>query len=56
MNAVLLHKLFFFFFFEVFTSVFGEKLQEQVEKLLSCYETGEILWKNLDVMKEAKVW
>ena len=54
MNAVLLHK--FFFFFEVFTSVFGEKLQEQVEKLLSRYETGEILWKNLDVMKEAKVW
>ena len=43
-------------FLNYFTCVFGEKLKEQVEKLLSCYETGEISWKNLDVMKEAKVW
>ena len=37
------------------TSVFGEKLREQVEELLSFYETGEIPRKNLDVMKEAMV-
>ena len=37
------------------TSVFGEKLREQVEERLSFYETGEIPRKNLDVMKEAIV-
>ena len=40
---------------EVPTSVFGEKLREQVEERLSFYETGEIPRKNLDVMKEAMV-
>ena len=42
-------------FSEVPTSVFGEKLREQVEERLSFYETGEISQKNLDVMKEAMV-
>lgn len=42
-------------FSEVPTSVFGEKLREQVEERLSFYETGEIPRKNLDVMKEAVV-
>ena len=42
-------------FSEVPTSVFEEKLWEQVEERLSFYETGEIPWKNLDVMKEAMV-
>ena len=37
------------------TSVFGEKLREQVEERLSFCKTGEIPWKNLDVMKEAMV-
>ncbi|KAM6163782.1 LOW QUALITY PROTEIN: uncharacterized protein ACDL77_020456 [Rhynchocyon petersi] len=41
-------------FSEVPTSVFGEKLREQVEERLSFYETGEVP-KNLDVMKEAMV-
>lgn len=40
---------------EIPTSVFGEKLREQVEERLSFYETGEIPRKNLDVMKEAVV-
>ncbi|XP_028919014.1 nucleolar protein 56 isoform X1 [Ornithorhynchus anatinus] len=40
-------------FSEVPTSVFGEKLREQVEERLSFYETGEPPRKNLDVMKEA---
>ncbi|KAL1786689.1 nucleolar protein 56 isoform X2 [Sigmodon hispidus] len=43
------------YFSEVPTSVFGEKLREQVEERLSFYETGEIPRKNLDVMKEAMV-
>ena len=42
-------------FSEVPTSVFWEKLREQVEEWLSFYEIGEIPWKNLDVMKEAMV-
>ncbi|XP_016043613.2 nucleolar protein 56 [Erinaceus europaeus] len=42
-------------FSEVPTSVFGEKLREQVEERLSFYETGEIPRKNLEVMKEAVV-
>ncbi|KAB0368711.1 hypothetical protein FD755_019745 [Muntiacus reevesi] len=42
-------------FSEVPTSVFGEKLREQVEGRLSFYETGEIPRKNLDVMKKAMV-
>ena len=40
---------------EVPTSVFGEKLREQVEERLSFYETGMIPRKNLEVMKEAMV-
>ncbi|KAF6284624.1 NOP56 ribonucleoprotein [Rhinolophus ferrumequinum] len=42
-------------FSEVPTSVFGEKLREQVEERLSFYETGDIPRKNLEVMKEAMV-
>ncbi|XP_069488522.1 nucleolar protein 56 [Ambystoma mexicanum] len=42
-------------FSEVPTSVYGEKLREQVEERLSFYETGEAPRKNLDVMKEAMV-
>ncbi|XP_060635456.2 nucleolar protein 56 [Anolis sagrei] len=42
-------------FSEVPTSVFGEKLREQVEERLAFYETGEAPRKNLDVMKEAVV-
>ncbi|XP_037667755.1 nucleolar protein 56 isoform X2 [Choloepus didactylus] len=44
-----------FTYLKVPTSVFGEKLREQVEERLSFYETGEIPRKNLDVMKEAMV-
>lgn len=40
---------------EVPTSVFGDKLREQVEERLAFYETGEPPRKNLDVMKEAVV-
>ncbi|KAG7481273.1 hypothetical protein MATL_G00064730 [Megalops atlanticus] len=40
-------------FSEVPTSVFGDKLRDQVEERLSFYETGEAPRKNLDVMKEA---
>lgn len=35
------------------TSIFGEKLKQQVEDRLSFYETGDIPRKNIDVMKEA---
>ncbi|NXA43709.1 NOP56 protein, partial [Eudromia elegans] len=42
-------------FSEVPTSVFGDKLREQVEERLAFYETGEPPRKNLDVMKEAMV-
>ncbi|KAJ1211787.1 hypothetical protein NDU88_007138, partial [Pleurodeles waltl] len=42
-------------FSEFPTSVFGDKLREQVEERLSFYETGEAPRKNLDVMKEALV-
>uniref|UniRef100_H3AT53 Nucleolar protein 56 n=1 Tax=Latimeria chalumnae TaxID=7897 RepID=H3AT53_LATCH len=42
-------------FSEVPTSVFGDKLREQVEERLAFYETGEAPRKNLDVMKEAVV-
>ena len=38
---------------EVQTTVYGEKLRDQVEERLSFYETGEAPRKNLDVMKEA---
>ncbi|KAG2466906.1 NOP56 protein, partial [Polypterus senegalus] len=38
---------------EIPTSVFGDKLREQVEERLSFYETGEAPRKNIDVMKEA---
>ncbi|KFP88338.1 Nucleolar protein 56, partial [Acanthisitta chloris] len=40
---------------EIPTSVFGDKLREQVEERLAFYETGEPPRKNLDVMKEAVV-
>lgn len=42
-------------FAEVPTSVFGDKLREQVEERLAFYETGEVPRKNLEVMKEAVV-
>uniref|UniRef100_A0A8B9C686 Nucleolar protein 56 n=1 Tax=Anser brachyrhynchus TaxID=132585 RepID=A0A8B9C686_9AVES len=42
-------------FSEVPTSVFGDKLREQVEERLAFYETGEPPRKNLEVMKEAMV-
>ncbi|NXG50430.1 NOP56 protein, partial [Psilopogon haemacephalus] len=42
-------------FSEVPTSVFGDKLREQVEERLAFYETGETPRKNLEVMKEAVV-
>ncbi|KAF1675579.1 Nucleolar protein 56, partial [Pygoscelis papua] len=42
-------------FSEVPTSVFGDKLREQVEERLAFYETGEPPRKNLVVMKEAVV-
>ena len=35
------------------TSVFGEKLRQQVEDRLKFYETGDVPKKNIDVMKEA---
>lgn len=38
---------------EVPTSVFGDKLREQVEERLSFYETGDVPRKNVDVMKAA---
>ncbi|XP_049893080.1 nucleolar protein 56 [Epinephelus moara] len=40
-------------FSEVPTSVFGDKLREQVEERLSFYETGDVPRKNVDVMKQA---
>ncbi|XP_078534864.1 nucleolar protein 56 [Lissotriton helveticus] len=40
-------------FSEFPTSVYGDKLREQVEERLSFYETGEAPRKNVDVMKEA---
>ncbi|KAM4613920.1 nucleolar protein 56 [Polymixia lowei] len=40
-------------FSDVPTSVFGNKLRDQVEERLSFYETGEVPRKNVDVMKEA---
>lgn len=38
---------------EVQTSIFGEKLRQQVEDRLKFYETGDIPMKNIDVMKQA---
>jgi len=35
------------------TTIFGEKLREQVEERLKFYEVGEVPRKNVDVMKEA---
>nr|XP_032806592.1 nucleolar protein 56 isoform X1 [Petromyzon marinus] len=40
-------------FSEIPTTVFGEKLRDQVEERLSFYETGTAPRKNIDVMKEA---
>lgn len=40
-------------FLENPTTVFGEKMKEQVEERLAFYETGAIPKKNVDVMKEA---
>ncbi|KAM5192387.1 nucleolar protein 56 [Mantella aurantiaca] len=41
-------------FSEIPTSVYGDKLREQVEERLAFYETGDAPRKNLDVMKEAQ--
>lgn len=40
-------------FLDQTTTVFGEKLKEQVEERLGFYETGATPKKNIDVMKEA---
>merc|ERR1712168_1217830 len=40
-------------FSEIPSSVFGDKLRDQVEERLSFYETGEVPRKNVDVMKDA---
>lgn len=40
-------------FLDQATTVFGEKLKEQVEERLGFYETGATPKKNIDVMKEA---
>ncbi|KAJ8715765.1 hypothetical protein PYW07_010247 [Mythimna separata] len=40
-------------FSEIQSSVFGEKLRQQVEDRLKFYETGDIPKKNIEVMKEA---
>ncbi|XP_049880945.1 nucleolar protein 56 [Pectinophora gossypiella] len=40
-------------FSETQTTVFGEKLRQQVEDRLKFYETGDIPKKNIEVMKEA---
>lgn len=40
-------------FSEVQTTIFGEKLRQQVEDRLKFYETGDIPMKNIDVMKQA---
>jgi len=40
-------------FTETPSSVFGEKLREQVEERLKFYETGDVPRKNAEVMKEA---
>lgn len=40
-------------FTETPTSIFGEKLREQVEDRLKFYENGDIPKKNIEVMKEA---
>ncbi|CAH2096833.1 unnamed protein product [Euphydryas editha] len=40
-------------FSETQTTVFGEKLRQQVEDRLKFYETGDIPMKNVDVMKQA---
>jgi len=40
-------------FSETPTTIFGEKLREQVEERLKFYELGEVPRKNVDVMREA---
>merc|ERR1712212_963849 len=40
-------------FSEIPSSVFGDKLRDQVEERLSFYETGSVPRKNVDVMKDA---
>lgn len=40
-------------FSETPTSIYGEKLKQQVEDRLKFYETGDLPKKNLDVMQEA---
>lgn len=44
---------YFLLFPEIQSSVFGEKLRQQVEDRLKFYETGDIPKKNIEVMKEA---
>ena len=53
-NAVLPHELIASLRY-LPTSVFGEKLREQVEERLSFYETGDCPRKNLDITKESMV-
>lgn len=38
---------------EIQSSIFGDKMHEQVEERLKFYESGEAPRKNVDVMKEA---
>ncbi|XP_013165272.1 PREDICTED: nucleolar protein 56-like, partial [Papilio xuthus] len=40
-------------FSETQTTIFGEKLRQQVEDRLKFYETGDVPMKNIDVMKQA---
>lgn len=50
----LIKRLYLFYLFtETQSSVFGQKLHDQVEDRLKFYETGEAPRKNIDVMKEA---
>merc|ERR1712033_130668 len=42
-------------FSETPTSVFGEKLKDQVEERLKFYETGDVPRKNIEVMSEALI-
>lgn len=42
-------------FAENLTTVFGEKLRDQVEERLKFYETGDVPRKNIEVMSKALV-
>ena len=45
--------MFSFLWTEHPTTVFGQKLREQVEERLSFFESGELPRKNIEVMQEA---